>query len=238
MKELEDSPYFPSLLRNFQTEFIGFMVVKFDAYRAFIEYLNSVFIAQHQVTDLCSGSGEPAISIFRQTDCFNKLILTDKYPNPIAVTNDTISYRTESIDVLETKFQPDVCYTMFNSFHHFSKKEKLEIARRIKEAGARGFFVEILEPGLGCFLKILLITTLGTIVFTPFIRPFSWKRLLFTYIFPVNILTITYDGIISVSKSSTVAQYKKLFASYGDAVKVFRLKSKSSPLVIIQFQPE
>jgi hypothetical protein len=238
VKELEDYPWFPPLLRNFQTEFIGFLVARFNAYGAFINYLNSLSIPEKQMVDLCSGSGEPAISIFQKTNSFNRLILTDKYPNPSSYPGKNITYLPGNMDVLEMKFEPGTCYTMFNSFHHFDTRNKLKIIYRMQNRKARGFFVEILQPTVGCFLKILLLTTLGTILFTPFVRPFSFKRLFFTYIIPVNVLTITYDGIVSVFKSCTVSTYRKLFAGYGDSVKVFKLGKGFRSLVVIQVQPE
>jgi hypothetical protein len=238
VKELEDYPGFPSLLRNFQTEFIGYLVVRFNAYKAFVNYLDALFIPEKQMMDLCSGSGEPAISIFKNTGNFNRLVLSDKYPNPVPVNGANITYLEENIDVLQLKFEPGICYTMFNSFHHFSSAEKLKIIYRIQNRKARAFFVEILQPTIGCLLKILLLTTVGTILFTPFVRPFSFRRLFFTYIIPINLFTITYDGIVSVFKSYTVNAYRKLFAGYGDSVKVFRLAKGLKSLVVIQVQPE
>ena len=238
MKELEDFPHFPALLRNFQTEFIGFVVVRFNVYRAFIKYINSLSLPRQPMTDLCSGSGETAIHIFKESNCCSHLILTDKFPNKIPVSDDKISYLPQSVDVLEMEFQPGACYTIFNAFHHFKAEDKLKIARKILASRSRSFFVEILEPSIVCLLKVLFIATIGNLLLTPFIHPFSFKRLFFTYIIPVNIVTITYDGIVSVFKSCTVKGYRKLFESYGDSIKVFKLRKGLSPLIVIQIQPE
>ena len=136
------------------------------------------------------------------------------------------------------EFKPGIYYTMFNAFHHFGDEEKLKIVKKIQESGSVAFFVEILEPDIICILKVLFTTTLGCFLLTPFITPFSLKRLFFTYLLPVNILTITLDGIVSVLKSRSVKQYQKLFINYGNAIEVFRLKSGLSPLIIIQIQPK
>lgn len=236
MKELEDSHFFPNFLRNFQTEFIGFVVARFNIYRAFANYINSLSLTQGRMTDLCSGSGEPAISIFRKSNCFSHLILSDKFPNQLPFSDDKISYLMQSVDVLEMEFQPDTFYTMFNAFHHFRDADKLRIAERIKKSGSRIFFVEILEPGIVCLLKVLFVTTVGNFLFTPFVRPFSFSRLFFTYIIPVNILTITYDGIVSVFKSLSVKEYKTLFGNHRDLVEVFKLKEGFSSLIVIKIQ--
>ena len=76
------------------------------------------------MNDLCSGSGEPAITIFKKSNCFTQLILTDKYPNPIAIADGKISYATESRDVNIMKFEDVNHYTMFNSFHTLQMLKK------------------------------------------------------------------------------------------------------------------
>ena len=123
---------------------------------------------------------------------------------------------------------------MFNSFHHFSDDEKLEISQRIHKNGSAAFFVEILEPTILCLLKVLFITIVGSLLFTPFVKPFSYSRLFFTYIIPINLFTVTFDGLMSVMKSRSIKQYQKLFSENDLPVKVFRLESGLSSLIVIQ----
>ena len=237
MKELEDYSWFPNVLRNFQTEFIGFIVSQFNVYIPFVEHLKNLSLPVQTMTDLCSGSGEPAISIFKKSKCFNRLVLTDKYPNALQLRDDKISYAKESSDVNEMEFKPGTCYTMFNACHHFKDEDKLKIMQKIEASGSAAFFVELLEPRFDCLLKVFLTTTIGILLFTPFVKPFSLKRLVFTYILPVNIVTITFDGIISVLKSGSVNHYKKLFAGH-DSIKVLRINKGLTPLVVIQIEPK
>ena len=85
VKELEDYYWFPAFLRNFQTDFIGFVVDRFHVYNVFIEHLKANRLSDQPMTDLCSGSGAPAINIFRQSNCFSRLKLTDKFPNALKI---------------------------------------------------------------------------------------------------------------------------------------------------------
>jgi hypothetical protein len=234
VKELEDYDWFPSVLRHFQTEFIGFVVDKFHVYDAFVQHLQTMQLSKLPMTDLCSGSGEPAISIFRKSHCFSRLTLTDKFPNALNIPDEDIHYDRQSIDVLSMTFQPNRYYTIFNAFHHFTDEEKVTIAQDLQNSGATAFIVEILEPTVFCFLKVCFMTTIGSLLLTPFIRPFSLKRLLFTYLLPVNILTITFDGIVSVLKSRSVKHYQNLLATNANAIKVIRIKNGLTPLIIIQ----
>lgn len=234
MKELEDYSWFPSLLRKFQTEFIGFVVTRFNVYDGFLNHLTRLSLPGQPLTDLCSGSGEPAIHIFNNTRCFTHLFLSDKYPASQVIKSGEDSYAMARKDVLEMEFIPGSCYSMFNAFHHFSDEEKLKIVRKLHHSGSTAFVVEILEPDVICLLKVLFTTTIGCLLLTPIIRPFSLRRLFFTYLLPVNILTITYDGFVSVLKSRTTRHYRELFADQGDGIEVIRLKNGLSPVIVIQ----
>lgn len=236
MKELEDFPHFPARLRNFQTEFIGFVAARFGVYAAFVRYVQSLQLPKQPMHDLCSGSGEPAISIFRECDCFNMLTLSDKYPNAVPINDPRIQYEQHSSDVLLMDFQPGVCYTMFNALHHFTDEEKLLLFHRMKKAGARAFFVEPLQPDVLTLLEVLFLTTVGNFFLAPFVKPFSWRRIFFTCVLPLNIFTIAFDGIVSVFKSKTVAAYRRLLQQHGNAG-VFRLKQGAFRLVVIHLSP-
>lgn len=223
MKELEDYSWFPAVLRKFQTDYIGFVVSKFSIYEGFIEYLNKQNVKANIQFDLCSGSAEPASTIFKKSSSFNELLLSDKFPSYPSIKN---------VDVLEAKFEDRFTYTMFNAFHHFDDKEKLQIVEKIKNAKAQAYFVEILEPNFLFIIKVLFATTIGTILISPFIKPFSFKRLFFTYIIPINIINISYDGIISVLKSRSLSQYQELFLNDKN-VEVLRIKKDIRTLIVI-----
>ena len=237
MKELEDYSWFPSALRDAQTEFIGFVVSRFNVYQGFLHHLKTLSLHRWPMTDLCSGSGEPAISIFSKSDWFTALSLSDKYPNVSRYEDERITYDGQATDVLDMDFEQGRYYTMFNAFHHFSDEEKAGIARQILRSGSGAFIVEILEPTIVCFLEVFFTTTIGSLLLTPFIRPFSLKRLFFTYVLPLNVLAITYDGILSVLKSRSVVQYRTLLGHDASGLSVFRLKSRWSHLVVIQIDP-
>ena len=238
MKELEDHTWFPPVFRNFQTEFIGFVVTWLKVYDVFIHYLRSLSLSLKPMTDLCSGSGEPAITIFKKSNCFSHLVLSDKYPGTLKFRAVNIPTEILPKDVLEMEFKSGMYYTMFNAFHHFRDEEKLKMVQKIQRSGSTAFIVEILEPNIFSFLKVVSITTIGSLIITPFIQPFSLKRLIFTYILPINILTITFDGIVSVFKSRSVKQYQNLFAKNEHAIKIFRLRNRLSTLIVLQIEPE
>jgi hypothetical protein len=233
LKELEDHTWFPAFLRQYQTDFIGFSAVKLNAYSAFVKHLCSFSGPREVMADLCSGSGEPAITIFKRSHCFNRLLLSDKFPPSFFPVASGISFDPLSRDVLKMEFEGGRCYTMFNAFHHFSDAEKLLLVKKVQASGSAAFFVEVLEPGIASLFKVVALTTLGCLAFTPFLRPFSWLRLLLTYVIPVNVCTISFDGVVSVIKSRTEGEYRRLFSGL-KAVRVFRLKSKANSNIVIE----
>ena len=56
----------------------------------------------------------------------------------------------------------------------------------------------------------LLFVPLLVLLLTPFVRPFSWARLLFTYVIPIAVPLIVFDGIVSCLRSYTVAELGEL----------------------------
>lgn len=188
--------------------------------------------------DLCSGSGEPAYSIFKKSNAWLSLTATDKFPRPISFEHPQARYLQESIDVMDTEFSTNNTYTMFNAFHHFNKEQQTAIINNILQAKAKAYFVEILEPGVWFTIKIFFATTVGQLLLAPFVKPFSLKRLLFTYLIPINLITIATDGIISVWKSKSVKYYQTAFKQFGDAVRIYKLQEGFRSQVIIEINPD
>jgi hypothetical protein len=234
VKELEDFPWFPSLLRDMQTDFIGFVTARSGIYGPFIRYLNGQGLPPEAVTDLCSGSGEPAVYVSGKVPAFISLTLTDRYPpsRPSGARNTVQSADARTISIRRGGY-----YTMYNALHHFTDPEKKAMLSRIAGSGARAWCVEILEPTAFSLLKVVVVSTAGCLLLTPFVRPFSFTRLFFTYIFPLSILLILWDGVVSVFRSRSTGQYRRLFSDM-PSVRVFRLKNCCQPLVIVETNPQ
>ncbi len=212
IRELEDYNWFPSMLRRFQMDYIGSLVTWLKLYQPLVPVLqqlteaNQIFIIQ----DICSGSGIPATAMQHTVKNISNTVLSDKYPDASFINSDTIAYLKASTDVLLLVPQPAICYTMYNGFHHFSNDEQKELVKKMAFAKSVFLFAEILEPVFFTMIKIIFASTLLQLFAAPFIQPFSLSRLFFTYIIPVNVFTGLYDGIISVMKSKSVKQYRKL----------------------------
>ncbi len=51
-----------------------------------------------------------------------------------------------------------------------------------------------------------LFSPINVLLVTPFIRPFRWGRLLFTYLIPIVPLFVLWDGVVSALRTYTLAE--------------------------------
>ena len=242
IKELEDYSWFPPLLRRYQMDYIGSLVSWLRVYRPLMPVVAQMVNADHgvMIQDLCSGSGIPAIYIQQHIKHFPKTLLSDKYPDPAFTDAAELEYIKSPVDVLALIPQHGICYTMYNSIHHLSPGDQITLVKKMIASRNNFLFAEILEPGIFTMIKIILSATLLQLFTAPFIKPFSLKRLFFTYIIPFNLFTVLYDGIISVIKSGSVNRYRKLFErlSTNDfEVSVGRFNNWKGPVIYIKGNP-
>ncbi len=200
--EWEDKPWFPNRLRKMQTEYIGWLVHVMMIYKPLLKKFESwrKKTGFEKVIDLCSGSGWP-IKHFAKKLPDIPFYLTDLYPNGINFQLKNIIKIDGSRNALAGPMKEDgeCIYTLFNGFHHFNEQEKIDL---IKMYGEKGIWVcEVIEKRILTFIKIFITTTLVQFILAPFIRPFSLRRILFTWVLPINIFTVCWDGIVSVMKA-------------------------------------
>jgi hypothetical protein len=209
VRELEDRSWFPAFLRNHQTEFLAFIAKLFLLYEPIKPLILNKLYAPTAMdwTDTCSGSGGPIVAL----NIPHKTLLTDLYPPengkglPIF-----IRYHPNPIDISHTLPPGKGLITMFNSFHHFDDATKEKILTDTINSGRPFLFTELLQPDTKSFLLVCFSTTLGHWLMVPFMKPFDWKRIFFTYIIPIHTITIFIDGIISVCKARNELYYKNL----------------------------
>jgi hypothetical protein len=110
----------------------------------------------------------------------------------------------------------------------------------MKEARAGCIIAEVLEPSLFCFIQV----TLAAIILQPLtawaIRPFSILRIITTYLIPIQLITVAWDGWLSVLKSKSFKQYKLLVEEFPDnhySIEVKRVQQLHGTLIYIIAQP-
>jgi len=240
--ELEDQAWFPNILREQQTAFIGWMVRAFGLYKG-IDQVLAQEVSKHNgtITDLGSGAGGPWKQLAMSPLLRGASIeLTDLYPQAPTELAPNCSYYSKPLSALQPLPHAKGLVTLFNAFHHFTPEQREQMIRNLVLNGRSFMAAEILAPTVLDFLRILTATTIGQLLFAPFIRPFSWKRMLFTYVLPINILTVTWDGLASVFRGISAKDMEAMAAKarqLGASAKTVRLGTWYAPVRILLVSP-
>lgn len=219
--EFEDLPWFPRLLRDSMTEWLGFMNARNGGWDVFAPHLGALLRASQseRLVDLGSGAGGPAQRLRRvvaETQGIDPLLLlTDKYPNRDALeraaadASGRVAYHSEPVDATDVPVELQGVRTMFCSFHHF----RPEMARRIlADARDKGRAIGVFEGTARSVAAMVVTATapLAVLLTTPFIRPFRLRRLVFTYLLPIVPLLCLWDGLISCLRTYSSRELREL----------------------------
>ena len=239
LKELEDYSWFPPVLRKMQLEYVGWISASLAVYRPLGKIMEG--FPSNQWIDLASGSGWPALYLKKKATDPIFFRLTDWYPNSASKeVLKHMEYDPEPLNLLD--FQPEAGqqYSMFNAFHHFTTQEQKQIITKMKEAKAGFIIAEVLEPSLLSFIQVTLAALLLQPLSAWAIRPFSFLRIATTYLMPIQLATVAWDGWLSVLKSKTLAQYQDLVRGVSSSeyvIQVARIPQLRGNLIVLSAQP-
>ena len=239
LKELEDYSWFPPVLRKMQLEYVGWISASLAVYRPLGKIMEG--FPSNQWTDLASGSGWPALYLKNKATNPIFIRLTDWYPHSASEeVLKHMEYDPEPLNLLD--FQPEAGqqYSMFNAFHHFTTQEQKQIITKMKEAKAGFIIAEVLEPSLLSFIQVTLAALLVQPLSAWAIRPFSFLRIATTYLVPIQLATVAWDGWLSVLKSKTLAQYQDLVRGVSSSeyvIQVARIPQLRGNLIVLSAQP-
>jgi len=218
--ELEDQSWFPKSIRDVGTDFMRFVAEVAQPYRPVVPRLGRALAATGSpgILDLCSGGAGPAVAIRNQLAASGQKVpvtLTDKFPNKSAfeyvrqVTGGGVDFIETPIDATAVPAHLPGFRTLFSGLHHF----RPEVARHIlQDAVDRRQPIGVFEITRRSPLHILgtALLPLAMLLSTPFIRPFRWSRLLWTYVVPVVPVFITWDAFVSCLRTYSVKELHEL----------------------------
>ena len=152
--------------------------------------------------------------------------LTDKFPNLEAFKRAARESRRK-VTVIERPVEAtDVpgdlegFWTMFTSFHHFKEPEARRIlANAVRQRRGIGVF-EYTERNFLVWGPTLLAMPLFIWLATPFIRPLSWRRVLWTNLLPVVPFLAVWDGLVSCLRTYSPAELLALTPDSGPGLQV------------------
>jgi hypothetical protein len=206
--EIHDQPWCPASLRDALTDFLGFTLRLGRSYQPIVPLLKAAIARSgaFRVVDLCSGAGgawpvlHPAVGV--------PVLLTDKYPNRQA-RNGPLAFHPDPVDATAVPPELRGFRTVFTAFHHFRPADARAI---LADAVRRG-------EGIGVFevvrrapreTAIIALTWIAVLLLAPFVRPFRWSRLVWTYVPPVLPLVGTFDGVVSCLRAYSPAELDEL----------------------------
>ena len=223
--EIEDLSWCPRPVRDGGTDWLGFVA---NAMRVFAPAAPKIRAAMaatgtSNIVDLCSGGGGPWLTLEPELAKSGpaRVELTDLYPNLEALgrirekSGERIGFRSESVDATDVPAELDGVRTMFNCFHHFPP----ELARKIlADAVRKRRGIAIFEAADRRALPVLMmpLQLVAVPLLTPFVRPFRWSRLLFTYVIPLIPLLVFFDGTVSMLRIYLPAELEELVQSIPD----------------------
>lgn len=159
-----------------------------------------------RVVDLGSGSAGPWLGLLPQLRALGvdvNVCLSDYLPDVEALERarqrcpEAFTYSADSVDAAQVPLALRGFRTMFSAFHHLHPNHARAV---LADAVTSGEGIAIFECGNRRPLTLLLaaLTTAPRALLTaPFIRPFRWPRLFWTYPFPILPVVLAWDVTVS-----------------------------------------
>jgi hypothetical protein len=139
--------------------------------------------------------------------------MTDLYPSVssfatiAAQSQGRIAFEPASIDARDVPARLSGLRTIFNGFHHLRPEDARAVLHAAASARQPIAIFEVSDRRWPALLSILL-TPIAVWILTPFMRPFLWRRLLWTYLLPLVPLTCLWDGVVSQLRAYTVQELR------------------------------
>lgn len=220
--EFEDLSWFPAPIRDAMTDYLQFVANQFDFYKPVAPALEKGLQESggETIIDLASGGGGGLLKLSAHLEApFPSLniVLTDRFPNAAAFSRTVgqrpgaFSFEAGPIDARDVPEHLKGLRTQFLSFHHFQPEEARRILQNAVEATQPIAIFEAQKRDIEHLFRFAL-SPIAVCLMTPFIRPFSWSRLLFTYLIPAVPLFVFWDGLVSVLRTYSTEEMLALAA--------------------------
>ena len=219
--EFHELPWFPAVWRDLLTDFLSFYAAVFRPYACVAPLLAEALEQEGttRIVDLCSGAGRPLLSLLPALQGLGshdlEVTLTDKYPNAETLefsggAGAHVTYLETPIDAADVPIGLKGFRTLFTSFHHFRPvAARAILANAVDDGDGVGIFEYTERNWLIWGLPTLLIP-LFVWLCTPFMRPFRWRRLLWTYLVPIVPIVAMWDGFVSNLRTYSVEELRDL----------------------------
>lgn len=205
--EIHEQQWFPPVLRDYVTEALQYGLEVLKAYAPIGPMLRDALNSarSRSIVDLCSGAGGPWAELSRKIQAnpgSRRICLSDKFPNVRAFENfrdfsgNPFTFCADPVDAMNVPRALSGFRTLFSSYHHFRPEEARAVLQNAVEAGQGVGIFEVTRRAPSA-IALMFPWALLTFIFTPWIRPFRWSRLFWTYVLPVIPFVVLFDGVVS-----------------------------------------
>jgi hypothetical protein len=203
LMEWNDQPWLPEALRRAETDYLATILDAMNPFAPLAPRL-AALCTDDRIIDLCAGGAgpwlrlQPAISSALGRPV--RVTMTDLYPNATAfsraaaATSGAVTGEPLPVDARAVPPRLSGLRTMFDALHHFRPADARAVLADAYHRRQPIAVVEATRRSLSTVLGTLLVP-LFVLLLTPRIRPFSWTRLLFTYVLPVVPLLALTAGL-------------------------------------------
>jgi len=213
--EFEDLKWFPSLLRDYQTDVLEATMRRLGLYNQCRPLLDELINTAEdgQVLDLCSGGGGPWPAWSATLPVGTRVVLSDLYPNRrafqrIAVSHPNIQHFALPLDVCHVPQHLPGTRTLFTALHHLQPQS---VQQLLHDCAHQGKPLAAFDFNQRSLLHVALVAVTSGLLcwlLTPTLRPFRWSRLFLTYLVPVIPALVCWDGIVSQLRSYTLEELR------------------------------
>jgi hypothetical protein len=219
--EIGDQPWCPRAIRRGVTDYCRFVTEMSGFFNPVAPLLAAALkkTGARRILDLGSGAAGPwlgLLPLLRRMGVDVPVCLSDHDPNLEALdrarrlSRGAITYHSRPVDATQVPAELTGFRTMFSAFHHL-RPDQARAA--LADAAAKGQPIAVFDarPNL-LLLPLLLLTPLRVLLATPFIRPFRWSRLFWTYLVPALPLVLLFDQVVSLLRMYSVPELRDLAA--------------------------
>lgn len=202
--EFTDLVQCPAFIKSSIQEYLDYVSERFQIFQVAMPLLDKALKGSRasEILDLGSGAGSGMQHAWKPLIKSNPgltIQLSDLNPivPPPEFTEEGIEYVNGSVDARSIPRNMPGFRTMFTVAHHFRPEVLKNVIQDARNSNSGLAIFEPVHRGITSILSMVLILPCMVLVFTPFIRPWRFSRLFFTYIIPVITFAIVWDGIVS-----------------------------------------
>ena len=201
------------------TDFLSYLANSLNIFKPIIPLLEKGLNSSNEnnIIDLGSGSGGGWIklsTILKRNKPNIQIFLTDYFPNKNRVDqfNDEVlnfRYVKEPIDARDVPQSLKGLRTLFLVFHHFRPKDALLILQNSVNANQPIAIFEGQERSLMSIIGMIF-SPVTLLLTTPLIKPFEFRRIIFSYVIPILPLLVIWDGVVSCLRTYSINELREL----------------------------